>query len=264
MKLKYYGKLLLSTIALLFFTNMFSSAKTIRISLDKKLANKNDTETRFLKCSANTEMSRLSQKWHEKYSNARKKKAFIHKILLFVHKENQKILNARSFLKNFKTKLNTKKSITAKEKSFILLLLQRYKLPKNYSKIPDLLKRMDIIPYSLALAQSVLESGWGTSCAAKEKNSYFGHMATRSRVACFPSLEACVIIYIHNLNTNGFYKKLRELRHQLRLQGKRINGIILAQGLAEYCSRKQAYINEIIKLIKSNRLDFFDEVLPQF
>ena len=48
----------------------------------------------------------------------------------------------------------------------------RYKVKKG--DITELLKRMDMIPASIALAQAAKESGWGTSRFALEGNAIFG------------------------------------------------------------------------------------------
>ena len=61
---------------------------------------------------------------------------------------------------------------TDKEKSWLRLKLREYKVKKSDFK--ELLKRMDIIPVSIALAQAAKESGWGTSRFALEGNAIFG------------------------------------------------------------------------------------------
>ena len=136
-----------------------------------------------------------------------------------------------------------------------------------------LLKRVDIVPPSLALAQAANESAWGTSRFARQGYNYFGQwcfqegcgMVPGSRdagksheVAVFDSPADSVRGYILNLNRNSAYAELRQIRANLRQQDKPITGVALADGLGRYSERGQEYIKELKSMIRYNKLGQYD------
>lgn len=132
-----------------------------------------------------------------------------------------------------------------------------------------LLRRVDVVPPALVLAQAANESGWGTSRFALTGNNLFGQYtyqdakgivplarpegATHS-VRAFSSLDDSVRSYIHNLNTNRAYSELRNMRQQMRTDGKGLSSHQLAKGLQSYSERGAAYVEEIQGMIRSNQL----------
>jgi len=204
----------------------------------------------------------LPVKWSSKHGASHKKKEFVKKILCLVHTENQKILNARSVVNGIQHKLKNKILITKGEKTFFQILAKRYKVCPYYNSISNLMQKMDIIPFSLALAQSALESGWGSSSAAVRKNSCFGHMRNSRSVVSYPNLQSSVVSYMHNLNVNSTYRKMREIRKELRCKNQRITGSVLAPGITGYATVR-CYTGDVVRLMKSNRFEFFDHELPQ-
>ena len=136
-----------------------------------------------------------------------------------------------------------------------------------------LLRRVDVIPASLALAQAANESGWGTSRFAREGNNYYGQwcfkrgcgMVPNDRgirdiheVAVFNSPSDSVASYIRNLNSHKAYKTLREIRVELRAADRSITGVELAKGLGKYSQRGQDYIKELRSIIRHNDLQKYD------
>ena len=79
------------------------------------------------------------------------------------------------------------------------------------------------VPVSLALAQAVIESGWGQSRFAAEGNALFGQWVwnddmgikarqasdSRASVRAFPDLQASVRAYMLNLNSFYAYEGFR-------------------------------------------------------
>lgn len=136
-----------------------------------------------------------------------------------------------------------------------------------------LLRRVDVVPASLALAQAANESAWGTSRFALEGNNYFGQwcfepgcgLVPRSRdadktheVAVYGSPVESVERYVANLNRSSAYTPLREIREDLRAQGEPITGLELAAGLRRYSERGEDYIEELQSMIRFNKLTRFD------
>jgi|TARA_B110000483_G_C18038782_1_gene481731 Bax protein len=136
-----------------------------------------------------------------------------------------------------------------------------------------LLRRVDVIPASLALAQAANESGWGTSRFAREGNNYYGQwcfkrgcgMVPNDRgtgdiheVAVFNSPSDSIASYLRNINSHKAYKSLRKIRMSLRAAAKPVTGNELAKGLDKYSQRGQDYIKEIRSIIRHNNLQKYD------
>lgn len=144
---------------------------------------------------------------------------------------------------------------------------------ENTQHWQELLKRVNTVPPSLALAQGANESAWGTSRFAQEGNNYFGQwcfqpgcgLVPKSRtagktheVAKFSSAAESVKAYIDNLNRNSAYEKLRSLRAQHAKKNGSFSGIELAPGLLKYSERGQVYVHEIQSMIRFNKLEQYD------
>ena len=135
--------------------------------------------------------------------------------------------------------------------------------------LATLLRRVDVVPISLALAQAAKESGWGTSRFAREANNLFGEWCfdpgcglvpqnraegRRHEVEAFASPRESVVSYMRNLNTHDRYLSFRLERARLRKAGVELSGMLLAGELAHYSERRDAYINDIKHLIRVNKL----------
>jgi Bax protein len=136
-------------------------------------------------------------------------------------------------------------------------------------RLATLLRRVDVVPISLALAQAAKESGWGTSRFAREANNLFGEWCfdpgcglvpqaraegRRHEVEAFASPKESVVSYMRNLNTHDRYLSFRLERARLRRAGVELSGMLLADELAQYSERRDDYINDIKHLIRVNKL----------
>lgn len=137
----------------------------------------------------------------------------------------------------------------------------------------ELLNRVDIIPTSLILAQGATESGWGTSRFARQGNNLFGqwcfsnsctivphldHTTTGHGIRNFSSVEDSVEAYLLNINTGHSYIKFRAIRQNLRANHKSLTSYALANGLENYSTRGQDYINQIKSMVTANNLVVYD------
>ncbi|XOV81155.1 MAG: glucosaminidase domain-containing protein [Aestuariibacter sp.] len=157
-------------------------------------------------------------------------------------------------------------------------LAQKYRIDdtdlEDESMCDLLLRRADIIPPSLALAQAANESAWGTSRFAQQGNNFFGQwcfeagcgLVPKNRdedkaheVATFHSPSDSVKSYMLNLNGHDAYKRLRLIRENLRENGEDITGITLSSGLNKYSERGAEYGQELRSMIRYNELTLFDE-----
>ena len=132
-----------------------------------------------------------------------------------------------------------------------------------------LLRRVDEVPIAIVLAQAANESGWGTSRFTREANNLFGEWTYRSgeglkplkredgenhSVRVFPDLTGSVISYLHNINIGHAYETLRQLRAIMRERQEPLDALALSAGLIRYSERGQAYVDEIRRMIRVNRL----------
>ena len=151
--------------------------------------------------------------------------------------------------------------LTASENAWLDSLAREYRAkPGDYAALK---RRVDVIPPSLALAQAIEESGWGTSSFARKGNALFGQetylrsatgMPGKSgarpfKIKVFPTLLEAVNAYARNLNTHPAYKDLRAVRAQARARGRMAPGHALAGTLIRYSERRHAYVRTIRKII---------------
>ena len=197
-----------------------------------------------------------------------KKETFIKIVLPLIVAENEKILDDRKKLLT----LSEKKYTSDLEKQWLRQKLLEYKVKKG--DITELLKRMDMIPASIALAQAAKESGWGTSRFALEGNAIFGQWTwdgqgiaplnrddnKNHKILKFPILRASVKAYKNNLNTHKSYLKFREKRKKLRDKNLDITGLSLTDTLKNYAQTGSEYTKILNQIITQNRLTDFEPV----
>ena len=197
-----------------------------------------------------------------------KKETFIKIVLPLIVAENEKILDDREKLKV----ISEKKFTSDLEKQWLRQKLLEYKVKKG--NLDELLRRMDMIPVSIALAQAAKESGWGTSRFALEGNAIFGQWTwdgqgiaplkrdgdKNHKILKFPILRASVKAYKNNLNTHKSYLKFREKRNSLREKNKKITGLALTGTLKNYAQTGSEYTKILNQIITQNRLSDFEPV----
>jgi len=196
-----------------------------------------------------------------------KRELFIKIVLPLILDENNKIAEDRKKL----FKILSKNFNTAGERVWLKRRFKEYKIEdKDLSKLK---MRMDIIPVSIALAQAANESGWGTSRFALEGNALFGQWTWSKKgispknkdpdqshkILQFQILKASVRAYKNNLNTHNAYQEFREVRAQLRQEGKQIIGLDLTKYLKNYAGIGEKYVTILESIIENNALTDFDK-----
>jgi len=184
-----------------------------------------------------------------------KKQLFVQVLLPMILAENEKIIEARKRLVNMRESMIKGNKLSSDDQGWLADLIQRYKL-KDLS-MDELIRRVDFIPPSLALGQAILETGWGVSFAALEKNSPFG-FTIRERVKFYESLQKSIEDYILNLNTHHAYRKMRSKRAELRDQKKPVCSFQLADTLHHYSELGLLYISRVKSLMRAHSLGEFD------
>ena len=186
-------------------------------------------------------------------------------VVLYV---NERILEERVRVEA----LSRKQTLSPADQAWLRELSGHYQV--SAGDTAELLRRVDLIPPSLALAQGASESGWGTSRFADEGNSLFGQWSWSGgikpteqrtaahgdhRIAAFESTGMSVASYALNLNTHNAYRDFRVKREDLRRRGQPIRGQDVVDTMVVYSERGQTYVNELKALMRQNRLDVADE-----
>lgn len=209
-----------------------------------------------------------------------KKRQFFDYLENYVDSENQKILQVRSELLPLAELAESGIPFSAIEKEKILELALSYGLDiedaSEAELSAELMRRVDIIPPSLVLAQAANESAWGTSRFTLEGNNVFGqwcfiegcgivpkrrNSGATHEVKSFDSVASAVSAYFLNINTNQSYDYLRDLRVHMRNEDQPIDAMVLAIGLGRYSQRGDHYVDEVQNIILQNDLHLRDKDL---
>ena len=257
-----------------------------RLPVQAPAVNRKDVKTPELAAtkspSATVELTTgTSDKSEEAVKNASvltgKKHEFITTLLPYIQTENRHLTALRNKLTGMFSKLETGAVLSTSEQLQISKLANTYRVKGDplvdITAREEMLRKIDIIPSSLALAQAANESAWGESRFAQEANNLFGiwtydqdkglkpnkrEEGKTHLVRVFDDLSESVRYYMYTLNSHPAYQELREIRLQLRASGQVIDGHRLAAGLEKYSAKGQAYIVLIQSLIKQNEWALLD------
>jgi|GEM_PF-4374756 len=195
---------------------------------------------------------------------------FVDTLLPLLRMENDAIEGKRKKMLRYFSSLARGESLGAADREWLRDLAEDYRIdrdPLNDAQARrEMVRRVDVIPVDLALAQAATETGWGTSHAAHKDRDFFGMTGMRThkvrtasgrmvRAPKFASLRDSVRTYIHNLNVHGAYQPLRTIRTQLRAANKPIQGGAVADGLVRYSTRGSSYVRQIRSVIRQNRFN---------
>ena len=202
-----------------------------------------------------------------------KKQAFVDFILPAIRAANHDIQQERIFLKQLKIE-----RMTDAQRVKFETLAEKYQQPQKKDQTllewhAELLKKVDIIPPALALAQAANESAWGTSRFALDGMNFFGQWCfsvgcglvpdrrpegQTYEVRLFASPEESVGAYMLNLNAFHTYEDLREIRAIKRANNKPLSSEALAEGLLAYSTKREVYIAELKSMIRFNKWQSYD------
>ena len=203
-----------------------------------------------------------------------KKDFFFQSVLPMALLGNKEIEQHRAFVENIFQLHDNDRKIALHQHEELIDIQRYYKVKgdvlNDLNVRKKMLKRIDIIPPSLTLAQAANESGWGMSRFAQHANNIFGEwtftpgtgLVPEGRpegeiyeVRRFKTLYASIRSYLRNLNTHSAYRSMRDLRLRLRKEGLPLTGYTLAGEMRFYSTRRDAYVAEIRQMIRGNRLE---------
>lgn len=188
-----------------------------------------------------------------------------------VMKVNDEILSERIQVENLKSKqilqnpedIKWLNQVAAKYRlgtEFFSLSLSQ---TENMRNIDTLLKRVDVVPEKLILAQAIIESGWGTCSMAKESNNFFGILCWSPgcgiaspnvqdpsyMLKSYTSIENGLHDYLRNINTHRAYEGFRNMRAAYRMADKPLDSKELAATLSLYSTRGTYYTSALSRMI---------------
>jgi len=208
---------------------------------------------------------------------AGKKHEFISTLLPYIEEENRRLIALRKRVGAMFDKIERDRALSTSEQQEISKLASQYRVKGDplvdVTAREEVLRKIDIIPSSLALAQAANESAWGESRFAQQANNLFGiwtydkdkGLKPKRReegkthlVRIFDDFGESVRYYMYTLNSHPAYQELRQIRQQLRVSGQVIEGRKLAAGLEKYSAKGQVYIDLIQSLIEQNEWVLLD------
>jgi Bax protein len=204
-----------------------------------------------------------------------RKMLFITALLPVILDVNQHVLIDREQLVQVRDRFaENSESLTVFDRAWLARLGDRYEMPMDQvdkGQIEQLLRRVDVVPPSMAIAQSGIESGWGTSFAARTGNARFGQIQSAGQHAVsvswkpgagmpqpFANVGEAAEAYVSNLNTHPAYAAFREERAAMRDRGENPDGYKLIGQLLRYSERGLGYVQFVRQVMREDKLTDFD------
>jgi Bax protein len=201
----------------------------------------------------------------------KRKAMFLRYMLPLVLEANQRVREQRNRLLGLTQDLESGASIPLESRQWFLDLAKEYQV--GAEQITELVRRVDVTPPSLALAQAAIESGWGTSRFALEGNSAFGQWTTEQydglvpherpnghtyKIRSFERPIDAVHSYLRNLNTHRAYRAFRSKRATLRDVEGTSDSLKLVGTLGGYAEEGEIYLQLLRRVILVNSLRTLD------
>jgi Bax protein len=198
-----------------------------------------------------------------------KKNRFVCELLPSAIRMNEEVFKQRVEVLRLQAKQKKGVAFTKEDLEWLTDMRTAYGAQDDTS-FEALLKRVDIVPLPLLLAQAALESAWGTSRATVDLNNIFGLHAKPGQpcktgydthnacVRTFDSIPRSVSAYIELMNTDRNYPKFRDLRAKMRQAGDSLDSIKLLATLGSYNETPAQYIRSVREIMTgSNKLTQF-------
>jgi uncharacterized FlgJ-related protein len=175
---------------------------------------------------------------------------FIKSIISTMNKVNQIVMEHRQLLLSVEGKKKKSIKLTEFESSQFKKICKFYQT-ENFR---ELSLRVMPIPTSLAVAQAILESRFGSDKTIQKLNAYFGLAVSSVRLLKFDSLFNSAIAYMKTLNVHPQYKEFRNQRAIMMAKTTKVDGLKLASFVDNYGTNKnyRKLIQSIIKLQNLN------------
>jgi len=189
---------------------------------------------------------------------------FVKTVLPMVVAENNKISQDRRRLQNDIKILQRGGKLSKEENAWVKSMVEKYGEDNMY----ELLKKVDIIPPSIAIAQAAIESSWGSDPKTQSSNAFFGQKSWAKsggvegpygeRYRAFDTPSQSIAAYMTNLNTHDAYDDFRDARAQMRKSGQPVAGLQLVPKLVAYTDTGKEYPKKLKSIIQGRNLSQYD------
>ena len=189
-----------------------------------------------------------------------RKRKFIDLILPSILIANEEVRYIRKSLLGITLKFQKGIPLTGREREFLSSILQRCR-----AKSPEeVLVKAFPVPPSLVIAQSAVETGWGTSRFFVEGNNLFGMWTFREKgsvikakgsevsLRVYPTILDSVRGYLYTLNVGWAFEGFRSQRL------RSLNPLHLSNFMDFYSIERDEYVRKIKRIIRENNLTRFD------
>jgi len=206
-----------------------------------------------------------------------RKLLFITALLPVILEVNQRVLAEREQLARLRDRMigEGSEALSLFDRAWLQQLAGRYEINAEQIDrgfLDELMRRVDIVPPSMAIAQSGIESGWGTSFAARAGNALFGQIQSVGQHTVsvswkpgagmpqpFANVGEAAEAYVVNLNTHPAYVAFRAERAAMRERGETPDGYRLIGQLLRYSERGAGYVQFVRQVMREDSLTDFDK-----
>lgn len=181
------------------------------------------------------------------------------------------ILKAKGEVDSLKAEVEVylkKNKLSQKEQNRLEEVYKKYKVDVGNKE--ELLKRLNTVPVDLALAQAILESGWGTSRFFREGNNVYGIWSFSEKDKRMESTHGvrngkkvylkkydyvyeCAKDYYYSLSVGTNYKDLRDSLANTN------DSLKLSENLLGYSEIGEEYVKRVKSVITFNKLTNYND-----
>lgn len=195
----------------------------------------------------------------------RRKAVFVSVVLAHVLWANDRLREDRARIERLKRAHAAEQPMRSRDRKWLARIAKKYRTkPMAFDQ---LLRRVDVIPPRLAVAQAAQESGWGTSRFARAGNALFGQHAPVGdgsitargddgvALRAFESIQRSVLGYMRNLNSHRAYRQFRDARAEMRRAGRPMDAMALAGTLGRYSEEGALYVQRLRLIMQMREVD---------
>jgi Bax protein len=189
-----------------------------------------------------------------------RKAVFVTVVLAHVLWANERLRADRARIKRLQRANLAEKPMRTRDRKWLSRMAKTYRTkPMAFD---EMLRRVDVVPPRLAVAQAAQESGWGTSRFARAGNALFGQHAPVGEGAitakgdaavgmkAFKTIQRSVLGYMQNLNSHRAYSGFWDMRAEMRSTGRPMDSLALAGSLGRYSEEGALYVDRLRTIMR--------------
>lgn len=192
--------------------------------------------------------------------SGQRKAVFVTVVLAHVLWANERLRADRARIERLQQATLAEETMRTRDRKWLSRMAKKYRTkPMAFD---ELLRRVDVVPPRLAVAQAAQESGWGTSRFARAGNALFGQHAPVGEGAitakgdaavgmkAFETIQRSVLGYMRNLNSHRAYSGFWDMRAEMRRNGRPMDALALAGSLGRYSEEGALYVDRLRTIMR--------------